>query len=70
MYDVAASLAPALGQAQSRLESATGAVARAGAHGTVSGAAMAQVAQAEIFTEALLAAVRGRLGEIKTAARS
>jgi len=67
MFDVAASLRPALDEAHERLSAAQAAVARANAGGDAgraADAAMAQTAQAAIFDEALLAATRARLAEI------
>lgn len=67
MFDVAASLRPALDEARTRLNAAQAAVARANAGGDAgraADAAMAQTAQAAIFDEALLAATRARLAEV------
>ncbi|MBV8530875.1 MAG: hypothetical protein JO104_06125 [Candidatus Eremiobacteraeota bacterium] len=68
MYDVGASLRDALAAARGRLREAQTAVARANsgdALGRGADSAMAQTAQAAIFTEALLAAERARFAEIK-----
>lgn len=61
---------PALRGAGDRLGSAAEAVARAGAGGGGADAAMAATANAEIFGEALMAALKARLSEIKTAVKS
>jgi hypothetical protein len=68
MFDVGESLRPALSEARARLREAQESVALANA-GSVTGrsadTAMAQTAQAAIFTEVLLAAQRARFAEIK-----
>jgi len=72
MFDVGESLRQAFEAARSRLGQAEGAVASANAgkeRGRTADAAMAQTAQAAIFTEALLAAERARLQEIKAVAK-
>jgi hypothetical protein len=67
MFDVGDSLRYALERARSQLQAAQGALIRAnaGAQGRFADAAMAQTAQAAIFTEALLAAQHARFEEIK-----
>jgi hypothetical protein len=68
MFDVGDSLRDAAVAARSRLLDAQAAVARANsgtARGRSADAAMAQTAQAAIFTEALLGAERSRFEEIK-----
>jgi hypothetical protein len=68
MFDVGDSLRGALAEAGNRLRDAQGTVARAnagGAAGRAADAAMAQTAQAAIFSEALLNAEHARLEEIK-----
>ncbi len=68
MFDVGESLRAALSEARTRLREAQESVARAnagGATGRSADAAMAQTAQAAIFTEVLLAAERARFAEIK-----
>ena len=69
MFDVGDSLRSAFDQARDRLRDAQEAVARANA-GAKSGrhadAAMAQTAQAAIFTEALLGIERARLTALKS----
>jgi hypothetical protein len=68
MYDVGDSLREALEGARTRLRDAQSAVARANSgekSGRSADAAMAQTAQAAIFTEVLLAAERARFEEIK-----
>jgi len=67
MFDVGDSLREAFAAARSRLRSAQAAVAlaNAGDSGRSADAAMAQTAQAAIFTEALLAAERQRFEAIK-----
>jgi hypothetical protein len=68
MFDVGDSLREALHDARSRLYDAQLAVARAnsgGATGRSADSAMAQAAQAAIFTEALLSAEHARFEEIK-----
>jgi hypothetical protein len=72
MFDVGDSLRDALSVGQGRLLEAQAAVARANAGddgGRSAGTAMAQAAQAAIFTEALLSAERARFEAIKTASR-
>jgi hypothetical protein len=72
MFDVGDSLRDALAAGGDRLLEAQAAVARANTGnggGRSSGAAMAQAAQAAIFTEALLSAERARFEAIKTASR-
>jgi hypothetical protein len=72
MFDVGASLGTALMQARARLRDAAESVARANAgnqSGRSADAAMAQTAQAAIFTEVLLAAERARFAEIKAVTR-
>jgi hypothetical protein len=69
MFDVGDSLRDALEGARDRLNDAQAAVARANAGGDAgrtADAAMAQTAQAAIFSEALLGAERARFEEIKT----
>jgi len=70
MFDVGASLAPALHGANDRLGGAAAALADANAGGGSAEAAMTATARSEIFTEALMAALKARLAEIKTAAKS
>ena len=68
MFDVGESLAPALEGARVALHAATTAVTLANVGegpGRRADAAMAQTADAVIFTEALLAAERSRFEEIK-----
>jgi hypothetical protein len=68
MFDVGESLEKALAGARERLRDAAESVARANAGdetGRSADAAMAQTAQAAIFTEVLLAAQRARFAEIK-----
>jgi len=67
MFDVGDSLREAFAAARSRLRSAQAAVALAntGDSRRSADAAMAQTAQAAIFTEALLAAERRRFEAIK-----
>ncbi|MGA8533584.1 MAG: hypothetical protein WB615_05705 [Candidatus Tumulicola sp.] len=68
MFDVGDSLRSALESARERLHEAQAAVARANAGGTAgraADAAMAQTAQAAIFSEALLSAEHARFQEIK-----
>jgi hypothetical protein len=68
MFDVGDSLRSALDGAGQRLRDAQTVVARANAGrsaGRAADAAMAQTAQAAIFSEALLDAVRARFEEIK-----
>jgi hypothetical protein len=72
MFDVGEVLRGALDAASLRLRHAQAAVARANASSGTSrsaGAAMAQTAQAAIFSEALLAAERARLAAIKAVTR-
>jgi hypothetical protein len=68
MFDVGLSLRDAFLSAHARLRDAQASLARAnaGGLGRASDGAMAQTAQAAIFTEALLAAVRARFEEIKS----
>ena len=68
MFDVGDALRAALQAARGRLGDAQAAVARANAGGDAgraADAAMAQTAQAAIFTEALLAAEHARFEELK-----
>jgi hypothetical protein len=71
MFDVGESLRSAFETARSGLREAQRAIAEgnAGRSGRSADAAMAQTAQAAIFTEALLAAEHARLAEIKAVAR-
>ena len=71
MLDVAKSLQTGLESAQIRLRDAQTAVAVAnGGHASRStDAAMAQAAQAAIFSEALLGAMHARLSELKAVTR-
>ncbi|HEX8826848.1 MAG TPA: hypothetical protein VF778_01920 [Xanthobacteraceae bacterium] len=72
MFDVGDSLRDALAGAGARLRDSQAAVARANSgedRGRSADAAMAQAAQAAIFTEALLAAERARFAEIKAVTR-
>jgi hypothetical protein len=72
MFDVGDTLRDAADSARSRLKDAQAAVARANsgvAAGRSADAAMAQTAQAAIFTEALLGAERARFEEIKAVAK-
>lgn len=72
MFDVGDSLRDAVDAARGRLEDAQAAVARANsgvAAGRSADAAMAQTAQAAIFTEALLGVERARFEEIKGVAK-
>ncbi len=72
MFDVGDSLRDAFEAARARLGGAQSSVARANAGedaGRKAGAALAAVAETEIFTEALLAAQRARLQEIKAVAK-
>ena len=69
MYDIGDSLNAALEGARDRLREAQATVAHANSSegaGRGADAAMAQTAQAAIFTEVLLAAQHARLAEIKT----
>jgi hypothetical protein len=68
MFDVGLSLRAAFLSADAQLRDAQANVARAnaGEAGRSSDLAMAQTAQAAVFTEALLAAVRARFEEIKS----
>jgi hypothetical protein len=69
MFDVGSSLRDALATARLRLLGAQAALARANAGeapGRSADTAMAQTAQAAIFSEALLAAQHARLEELKT----
>lgn len=72
MFDVADSLRGGLSQAQERLRAAQSDVARAnaGEGGRSTDAAMSKTAQAAIFTEALLGAMKARLSEIKSVTKS
>jgi hypothetical protein len=66
LFDVGDSLQAGLRSAQTQLAKAADAVARANAgQPGATDAAMAQTAQATLFDEALLSAVRARLAEIK-----
>jgi hypothetical protein len=68
MFDVGESLRTAFEIARERLQNAQAAVALANAgrlNGRSADAAMAQTAQAAIFTEVLLSAEHSRLAEIK-----
>lgn len=68
MFDVGDSLRDALDRAHDRLSDAQAAVARANAGGDAgraADAAMAQTAQAAIFSEALLGVERARFEAIK-----
>jgi hypothetical protein len=68
MFDVGDSLRSAFDEAGDRLQKAQRAVAAANAGGNAdrsADAAMAQTAQAAIFTEALLGAERARFEELK-----
>lgn len=69
MFDVAESLRTGLSAAQERLGAAQSALARANAGAGRSEDAMAQTAQAAIFSEALLGAMHARLTEVKTVTR-
>lgn len=72
MFDVGDSLRSALGAARDRLHDAQAAVARAnagGSAGRAADAAMAQTAQAAIFSEALLGAEHARFEEIKAVSK-
>ena len=72
MFDVGDSLRAAFDEAGNRLRAAQRTVAYANAGGSAgrsSDAAMAQTAQAAIFTQALLAAERARFQEIKAVTR-
>jgi hypothetical protein len=72
MFDVGNSLRGALATGHARLLEAQAAVARNNAAddgGRSAGAAMAQAAQAAIFTEALLMAEHARFEALKTASR-
>ncbi len=72
MFDVGDSLRDALAAGRDRLLEAQATVARANAGdkgGRSAGAALAQAAEAAIFTEALLTAERARFEAIKTASR-
>jgi len=69
MFDVGDTLRDGLDEARSKLRDAQRALARVnsgGATGRTADAAMAQTAQAALFTEALLSAEHARLAEIKT----
>ncbi len=68
MFDVGDSLRDALASARARLHDAQASVALASSRneaGRSADAAMAQTAQAAIFTEVLLGAERARFEEIK-----
>ncbi len=68
MFDVGESLRKAFESARVRLHDATASVASANAgqkNGRSADAAMAQAAQAAIFSEVLLSSERARLAEIK-----
>jgi len=68
MFDVGDTLREGLDEARSRLRDAQRALAQANsgvATGRSADAAMAQTAQAALFTEALLSAEHARLAEIK-----
>jgi hypothetical protein len=72
MFDVGESLRSPLADARLALRGAQAAVAAANAGtngGRAFGAAMAATAQAALFTEALLAAQRARLEELKAVTR-
>ena len=72
MFDVGESLRSALDGARTALRAAQRAVAEANAGsngGRGFGTAMAATARAALFTEALLAAERARLEELKTVTR-
>jgi hypothetical protein len=71
MFDLGASLQQPLDDAGGRLRAAETAVARANADGAgrATDAAMAQTAQAAIFTEALLGAQHARFEELKAVAK-
>jgi hypothetical protein len=72
MFDLGDSLRDAMAAAHARLAEAQRAVARANsgaAPGRSADAAMAQTAQAAIFTEALLGAEHARFEEMKTVAK-
>jgi hypothetical protein len=72
MFDVGESLRVAFSAARMQLSAAQSSIAQANAGnaaGRSADAAMAQTAQAAIFSEALLAAVRARLAEIKAVAK-
>ncbi len=69
MFDVGDTLRDGLDEARSKLRDAQRALARANsgdATGRAADGAMAQTAQAALFTEALLSAEHARLAEIKT----
>jgi len=72
MFDVGESLRAAFENARQRIRDAQASVASANAgdrSGRSADAAMAQTAQAAIFTEVLLAAERARFEEIKAVAK-
>jgi hypothetical protein len=72
MFDVGDSLRDALAAAGDRLREAQASVALANSGtelGRSADAAMAQTAEAAIFTEVLLAAERARFAEIKAVAK-
>ncbi|MBV8344619.1 MAG: hypothetical protein JO190_06460 [Candidatus Eremiobacteraeota bacterium] len=72
MFDVGDSLRDAIAAAHSRLRDAQIAIASANSGavpGRAADAAMAETAQAAIFTEALLGAERARFEEIKAVAK-
>lgn len=66
MFDVAESLRDRLDGASRDLHDAQTALARAQARGGAAQSALAQTAQCAIFTEALLASIKARFGELKT----
>ena len=72
MFDVGDSLQSGMAIAQARLRDAQAAVANANAGhgGRATDAALAQSAQAAIFSEALLGAMHARLSELKSVTRS
>jgi len=66
MFDIAASLQPALSDAQRELGEASAAVARANAGGSgATDRVMAQTAQAALFQQSLISAMHARIAEIK-----
>jgi hypothetical protein len=71
MFDVGDSLRDAFTDARRRLHDAQAAVAAAdsGSGGRAADAAMGQVAQTAIFTEALISAEHARFEEIKAVAK-
>ena len=67
MFDVAESLRGGLDGANRQLHEAQTALVRAQARGGAAAqSALAQTAQCAIFTEALLASIKARFGELKT----